>query len=188
LTRVVAGEFRGRRLHTLAGGGTRPTAERAREGLFSWLGARIQGAVMLDLFAGTGAIGIEALSRGAEYVTFVERTRAATSVLRRNLSDLGLLERTRLLKLDTRGALSRLGREGRTYDLVFADPPYGEDWGPQLADDDSLVGLLAAGGLMLLERASKTAAAKSAFLELKGTREYGDTSFDWYEPAGESGA
>ena len=188
MTRVVAGEFRGRRLHTLAGGGTRPTAERAREGLFSWLGARIKGAVMLDLFAGTGAVGIEALSRGAEHVTFVERTPAAMSVLRRNLTDLGLLDRTRLLRLDTRGALRRLGRERRSYDLVFADPPYDEDWGPQLADAARQAELLAAGGLMILERASRTAAANSALLELKGSREYGDTTFDWYESAGESGA
>ena len=142
---------------------------------------------MLDLFAGTGTIGIEALSRGAAHVTFVERSAVATAVLRRNLKDLELLGPVRVLTLDARAGLSRLGRQGIRFDLMFADPPYASDWTRRLANDRRVVDVLAPNGILVVERA-RAAGAFSAgeLLKLKGSRTYGGTSFDWYEPAGEA--
>ena len=116
--RVVAGEFKGRRLYAPRGSRTRPTADRVREALFSMLGD-VSGARVLDLYAGSGALGIEALSRGAESAVFVERDAKALDALRRNLDATG-----------ARGAVRRedvarfLSRPEGTFDLVFADPPY----------------------------------------------------------------
>lgn len=125
--RIVAGQAKGRRLATPAGA-TRPTSDRAREGLFSSLGALLEldGARVLDLFAGTGAVGLEALSRGAAEAVFVESDRAAAEVLRRNLRDVGL-PGGRIMRRAVAAVLAE--PPGGPFDLVFADPPYA------LADD-----------------------------------------------------
>jgi 16S rRNA (guanine966-N2)-methyltransferase len=122
--RIIAGEFGGRRLRSAAGSATRPTAERVREALFSVLGPVDQAAV-LDLFAGSGALGLEALSRHAASAVFVERDRSALTALRANIEALGLdSDRAQVRPVDARVAL-RTARERReTYDLVFLDPPY----------------------------------------------------------------
>jgi 16S rRNA (guanine966-N2)-methyltransferase len=116
--RVVAGEFRGRRLAAPRGRRTRPTAERVREALFSMLGD-VSGARVLDLYAGSGALGIEALSRGAQSAVFVERDPRAAGVIERNLASLGLDQP--VLRQD---ALRFLARDEGMCDLVFCDPPY----------------------------------------------------------------
>jgi 16S rRNA (guanine966-N2)-methyltransferase len=115
--RVVAGTHRGRRLHRPPSSTARPTADRVREALFAMLGD-VGGARVLDLFAGSGALGIEALSRGASSATFVDRSRAALAVVERNLSELGLEG-----EVHRSDALAFLDR-GAAYDLVFLDPPY----------------------------------------------------------------
>jgi 16S rRNA (guanine966-N2)-methyltransferase len=116
--RVVAGEFRGRRLAAPRGRGTRPTADKVREALFSMLGD-VTGARVLDLYAGSGALGIEALSRGAESAVFVERDPRAAAAIERNLTSLGLEEE--VLRQD---AVRFLARSSGMFDLVFCDPPY----------------------------------------------------------------
>lgn len=118
--RVVAGEFRGRKLVAPAGDATRPTADRVREALFSILGD-VSGARVLDLYAGSGALGIEALSRGAAAADFVDSSRAAVEAIRGNLDTLGLEA-----SVHRRDALAFLAERtgGDPYDLVFADPPY----------------------------------------------------------------
>jgi 16S rRNA (guanine966-N2)-methyltransferase len=123
--RVVAGEFKGRRLHAPRGARTRPTADRVREALFSMLGD-VSGARVLDLYAGSGALGIEALSRGAESAVFVERDHAALSALLRNLQAVGANAEVR------RQDVARfLAQPEGTFDLVFCDPPY--DVAPRVA-------------------------------------------------------
>ncbi len=119
--RVVAGEFRGRRIIAPAGTSTRPTTDRVREATFNALGSRdlVVGAQVADLFAGSGAIGIEALSRGAEHCTFVERDRDALRALRTNLDTLGLADRSRIVTGDVLAVAAAVDA-----DLVFADPPY----------------------------------------------------------------
>ena len=116
--RVIAGDFKGRRLHTARGTRTRPTADRVREALFSMLGD-VSGAHVLDLFAGSGALGIEALSRGAESALFVERDERALAALRRNLEAVGADAAVR-----RQDVMRFLARPEGTYDLVFCDPPY----------------------------------------------------------------
>ena len=122
--RVVGGGLRGRRLSTVPGLRTRPTADRTREAVFNILGAAVRGARVLDLFAGTGAYGIEALSRGARCAAFVESDRAALAVLRRNIEACRLLEHTRVVGRDALDRLDGLTQEGCRFNLVFIDPPY----------------------------------------------------------------
>jgi 16S rRNA (guanine966-N2)-methyltransferase len=166
--RVIAGELGGRRLAVPRGRSTRPTAERVREALFSMLGP-LEGAVVLDLFAGSGALGIEALSRGAARATFVEHAPAALAALRANVAALGLGERTRVHGGD---ALAALRREDK-YDLVFLDPPYAV--APALAGALSreLPGVLRPGARVVSE--SDRRAPLQLALTLARERRYGDT-------------
>ncbi|TMA33838.1 MAG: 16S rRNA (guanine(966)-N(2))-methyltransferase RsmD [Deltaproteobacteria bacterium] len=159
--RVTGGRLGGRRL-VAPPSGVRPTADRVREALFARL-SDLDGVCVLDLYAGTGALGIEALSRGAEHAVFVERSNASLSALRRNLRTLELDDLARVVRGDVRGALRRLAGEGMRFDLVLADPPY---------DDLAL------------------AAPPIEGLVSHGSRRYGDTELEWLEagdppPAGE---
>ena len=126
--RIVAGTFRSRRLVAPAGQGTRPTSDRAREALFAMLGD-IDGARVLDCFAGSGALGLEALSRGAATCAFVERDRAAVAALRANVAALDVADRCAVRAIDVRRALRADAAAGRQYDLFLIDPPY-----PMLVD------------------------------------------------------
>ena len=120
--RVIGGEFRSRRLRTLAGRAVRPTPDRLRETLFNVLAAEVVGKVFVDSYAGTGAVGIEALSRGAARAVFLENNRKAVAVLRENLAALGLEARANVLARSAAGALTGAGG-----DIVFLDPPYHEE-------------------------------------------------------------
>lgn len=125
--RVIGGTFRGRRLGTLPGRAVRPTADRVREALFDLLGARIRGSMFLDAYAGTGAVGIEALSRGAAGVTFVEKHPPALALLRENLERIiGSVRDTpvRVIPGDLMDAVRDLERNRLTFDILFLDPPY----------------------------------------------------------------
>ncbi len=124
--RVVAGSARGRRLEAPRGTSTRPTTDRVREALFNALASRglVEGITVLDLFAGSGALGIEALSRGADEVVFVERDRSAMAVVRANLAATGLQDRARLVSSSVEAWLGSPEATGRTFDVAFCDPPY----------------------------------------------------------------
>lgn len=135
--RVVAGELRGRRIEAPSGTDTRPTTDKVREATFNALGSLdlVRDAVVVDLYAGSGALGIEALSRGAAHCTFVERDRSALRVLKANLATLGLEDRARVVA----GDAAVVGR-GISADVVLADPPYDFDgWGELLAGTDANV-------------------------------------------------
>ncbi len=120
--RVIGGEFRSRRLKSIPGLETRPTPDRLRETLFDVLAPRIQGALFLDAYAGTGAVGIEALSRGARRCVFVEKNRAAAAVIRGNLMTLGIENRAEVFTGKAAPVLERINA-----DIVFLDPPYESD-------------------------------------------------------------
>ena len=121
--RIIGGEHRGRRLHFPDGRGLRPTADRVRETLFNWLQGELGGRRVLDLFAGSGALGLEALSRGAPEAVFVERSRTAAAQLRDNLALLGLQDRSEVLCQDARRFLQQ---PRAPFGLVFLDPPFAE--------------------------------------------------------------
>jgi 16S rRNA (guanine966-N2)-methyltransferase len=127
--RVIAGKYRGRTLRSLRGSAIRPTSDRLRETLFNVLTAgspeALQNTIWLDLFAGTGAVGIEALSRGARQVYFVETSAAAAKLIETNLQSLGIVEGYKILRDDLAGVVWRLQREHFVGDVVFLDPPYG---------------------------------------------------------------
>ncbi len=122
--RVITGSARGRRLETLPGVNTRPTGEKVKESLFSAIQFDIEGRRVLDLFAGSGQLGIEALSRGASGCVFVDKNTDAVQIIRRNLQHTNLAEKAQVLGTD---ALSYLTRPGDRFDLVFLDPPYASE-------------------------------------------------------------
>jgi 16S rRNA (guanine966-N2)-methyltransferase len=170
--RVVGGELGGRRFAAPRGAATRPTSERIREALFAILGP-IEGAHVLDLFAGSGALGIEALSRGAARVTFVESASGALAAIDRNLSSLRVQKRARVVRADARAALRSATARGDRYDLVFLDPPYAQAraLGPQLSR--ALPGLLAPAARVLSESDRREPLELDLPLSLE--RRYGDT-------------
>jgi 16S rRNA (guanine966-N2)-methyltransferase len=166
--RVVAGEFRGHRLQAPRGRSTRPTADRVREALFSMLGD-VSGARVLDLYAGSGALGIEALSRGAAKAVFVERDAAAVAAIRRNLDAVGARE----ADVRRQDVLRFLASCTDVFDLVFADPPY--DSAPRLAGPLSaaLPAVLDENALIVTESSKRTPLELT--LPLARERTYGDT-------------
>jgi 16S rRNA (guanine966-N2)-methyltransferase len=171
--RVIAGRLGGRRLKAPRGRSTRPTSDRVREALFSMLGP-LDGVSVLDLFAGSGALGIEALSRGAAKVVFAERDAAAAGALNENLTALGIgREQGELRRGDALRALESARERGEKYDLVFIDPPYrrAPDWGPELSA--LLPPLLAPAARVVVESDRRLPLQLEMGIELE--RRYGDT-------------
>jgi 16S rRNA (guanine966-N2)-methyltransferase len=176
--RVVAGELGGRRLHAPRGSATRPTSDRVREALFAMLG-ELGGASVLDLFAGSGALGIEALSRGAAEAVFVERSEPALRALVANLGALGLGKaQAQVRRTEALAALRSARRRKETYDLIFIDPPYSQarDWGPELSA--ALPSLLRPAARVVVENDRR--APMELELALERERRYGDTSIRIY--------
>jgi 16S rRNA (guanine966-N2)-methyltransferase len=169
--RVIAGRYGGRRLQAPPGTATRPTSDRVREALFSILGVRVAGARVLDLFAGSGALGLEALSRGAAAVTFVESAPAALRVLRANVAALGA--DAEIARADAVRWLRAASAGARQYDLVFLDPPYrqAEALGGPLSD--LLPAVLGPGALVVAE--SDRRAPLELTIPTIDERRYGDT-------------
>ena len=162
------------------GGATRPTADRVREALFAILG-NVGGARVLDLYAGTGALGIEALSRGAAFATFVEEARPTLAVLSENLNTLSLQGRSRVVATSVRAARRALQKHG-PFDLVFADPPYAEvsralDAVASLIKSEPPA--IAAAARIVVEHAARDELSHPA-LERESTRRYGDTSVSFF--------
>jgi 16S rRNA (guanine966-N2)-methyltransferase len=173
--RVVAGSARGRRLDGPTGAGTRPTSDRVRESVFNALLSRmdLEGTRVLDLFAGTGALGIEALSRGASEAVFVESDRNAVATIRRNLTATGLAERATVVTQRAENWLRGPAADGESFDVAFCDPPYAfDDW------EALLVNLPAR--LAVLESDRPVAVAGWAVAR---ERRYGTTFVTFAEPA-----
>lgn len=179
--RVIAGDLRGRRLFAPRTG-VRPTSDRVRESLFAVLGP-LAGGCVLDLYAGTGALGIEALSRGAATAVFVDRAPGSLSVLRRNLAALALGDRSRVIRADVAAGLGRLQRAGESFDLVFADPPY-ETLGVEAVLAVLVEGrLLREGASVVVERGRRHPLAAVAGLAQIDERSYGDTVITRLRPS-----
>lgn len=173
--RIVAGTLGGRRLHAPEGDATRPTTDRVREALFSILGD-IDDAVVLDLYAGTGALGLEALSRGAKRVVFVESASKAATVLRKNVDELGQRDRCELIARPIERSFAEIERRG-PFDLVFVDPPYASWKGPAIDALSAVVArALTSSATVVLEHATRDGAPTIEGLRAFDQRTYGDTS------------
>ena len=170
--RIVAGAKRGRRLKVARGGATRPTSERVREATFDVLGP-VDGLVVLDLFAGTGAMGLEALSRGAAHCVFVEEDQAVVAVLRENIADLGYGSCSRVMPAGYEQALRRLAQGDRGFDLLFVDPPYRMLAEVEVTLKPLVASLLGDNGVVIVEgdKSSRVTLGETTVFD----RIYGDT-------------
>jgi 16S rRNA (guanine966-N2)-methyltransferase len=172
--RIIAGSAKGRRLRSPAGTGTRPLTGRAREALFSSLGSIVVGARVLDLFAGSGSFGLEALSRGAEYVVFVERGRAALTALRANIALVGLGG-------DVVAGDAESFVTGDRFDLVFVDPPYALPLASVEKVLERTVAALLPGATAVVHRRAGGGTPAPAGLRLTDRRRYGDSELWRFE-------
>ena len=177
--RIIGGSARGRRIKSPPGQ-VRPTSDRVREALFSILGPEVPRGRFLDLFAGSGAVGLEALSRGAQYVEFVEEDPARAAAIRNYLKDFGWSDRGRVLRLSARKYLARVPEK---FDIIFVDPPYA---GPLLREAIQQIisaRALADGGILVLEHPSSTVPDVPGLTTHRvKTYRYGDTTLSVYRP------
>ncbi len=177
--RVIAGRYRGRRLKAPTWDGLRPTSDKLRETLFNILASRIEGARVLDGFAGTGAVGIEALSRGAAHVTFVEADRRAATLVEENLARCGITTQYSVERGDIAAVLRRLAGDAQ-FDVIVLDPPYDADAGEALA---AAAARLAPGGVLVLERATRRDPGVPASLARTRDVKSGDSTLTFYTMA-----
>ncbi len=180
MLRVITGTYRGMHLSSVPGLHTRPTQDRVKEAIFSILGDRVDGATVLDLFSGTGSLGIEALSRGASEIVFVENAQAPLKALRQNIARVDESS-CKVLPVPIQRALPLLAREGKRFDLIFMDPPYGK----KLVDKTlSLLvqhSLLTETGQIVAEHETRAVIPKEIGTLFRiDSRKYGDTSISFY--------
>lgn len=178
--RIISGDLRGRRIRLPRSPEVRPTGDRVREALFSMLGGSLLGLRVLDAYAGSGAFGLEAVSRGAHEALFVDPDREVLDTLKTNVAALGVAGRCRILP----GRVETLVSEGRlgTFDLVFADPPWSLHAGSGLLDALARGRAVASGGRVVIERESSDGPAECDGFALIRTSRYGRTSLDFYAP------
>ena len=176
--RIVGGDFKGRHLVTPDGQGTRPTSDRAREAIFNVLANAewapdLDGARVMDVFAGSGALGFEAMSRGAAFCLFVETDEAARGAIRENVDAMGLFGRTRVHRRDATSLGVRPGADGPAFDLAFLDPPYAKGLGEIALARLAEGGWLAPGALVVFERGVDEPDFDVAGFEKLDARDYG---------------
>lgn len=177
--RIIAGEMRSRKLKAPEGMDTRPTADRVKEALFSILQGRVYGARVLDLYGGSGALALEAISRGASGAVIADQSPKACQAIQENIESLRVTDKAQLLRMKDTTALKALKGQGDSFDLIFLDPPYRMDPEPVCA----LIleyGLLTPGGMIVIEHAREKHPALPAPLRLTDRREYGAAGLSFY--------
>jgi 16S rRNA (guanine966-N2)-methyltransferase len=183
--RVIAGKYRSRTLRSLKGQALRPTSDRLRETLFNILGAAVSGATFVDLYAGTGAVGIEALSRGAKHAIFVEQHAPAAALIRRNLEPLGIGTEAEILGMSVARAIERLEARNVHAQFIFLDPPYAAD--AEYEDTLEALGespIVAPGARVVVEHLRKREMPdRVGELELARVVEQGDAALSFYHLA-----
>ena len=179
--RIIAGELRGRRLRTLDGLKIRPTSDRLRETLFNILAPRITDARFLDLCAGSGAVGIEAISRGASSVVFIESSRRAAALIEENLEHCGIAARAHVHNRDALAALKLLGSKGVQFDIIYFDPPYESHIYSPVLELIAKTSLLARDGVLVAEHRG-SAILNPGYGDLRPYREVkqGDSRLTFY--------
>ncbi len=173
--RIIAGSLGGRKIETPDGKKTHPMSERIRNALFNSIGDEIGGARVLDAFAGSGALGIEAISRGASHATFIERDRIAQKVIDENITTLGISEQTKIIRASVAAWISTY--DGELFDIILVDPPYHD---PQFSTAIQLNGLLKPGALMVLSRPGRSESPTGARIVVVDNRSYGDAALTYF--------
>ena len=183
---IIAGQRRGAQLFAPKGMDTRPTQAKVKESLFSIIQLYVPDARVLDLFAGSGSLALEAVSRGASFAVMVDMDREAQNCIRRNVEKLRFEERTQLLRTDWKQAVSQL-RGTEPFDLVFLDPPYRMTELPECCAALADAGLLAEDAMLVLEHRTGVFAPPDERFELFRERAYGDTEIHFYLYSGKEG-
>jgi len=183
--RVIAGSLKGRRLVVPRGATTRPTGDQVRIALMDTLTPWLPGARVLDLFAGAGGVGFEALSRGALDATFVEHEARAVAALDANIAALGVRTQARVLRLDAGRALRRLAADGERFGIVFLDPPYATDLATRTLEALGAGGVVAPGTIVVAQHLTKRAAASEVgVLKAFRARRFGETTLTFFRAEG----
>ena len=186
MVRIIAGTARGRRIETLEGVETRPTLDRVKEAVFGSLQFRIPYAKVLDLFAGSGNLGLEALSRGAKHVVLNDRNPACVEIIRRNVETLGFSDAARTMNLDYAAAIAQLSSEGEAFDLAFLDPPYREGISGDAVRRLFESGLILPGGVVVLEHAAELVPKdEPGVYRVARTKRFGKCGYSLIEEDGE---
>lgn len=179
--RITGGQAKGILIAAPRGNRIRPTADKVREALFNTLGSEVTGRRVLDLFAGTGALAIEALSRGAKCAVMIEKDSIAAKAIKANLTRAGLAERAKVVRADYRSALRRLDRAGEECDLIFIDPPYHSTILEGIVDVLAGFRVISRSAIIVVEHFSKTNPPNSILnATLNQTRFYGQTALTYY--------
>lgn len=173
--RVIAGAAKGHTLQTIEGLNTRPTTDRIKETLFNIIAFDLPECSFLDLFAGSGGIGIEALSRGAAEAVFAEAAAECQQVIAANLQHTKLQDRARLMKMDVLSALDKLAEEGKSFDIIFVDPPYESGLYEPVLEKIAASGLLKQEGYLIAERSSQIPLTLPAGMEVLREKAYKTT-------------
>ncbi len=174
--RIISGKFRGRKLLSSSGNATRPTSDRVREALFNILSYQIETATVLDLFAGTGALGIESASRGAGSVVCIDNSQTAIGTIQKNVGNLALEETLKIIKWDIARDLNCIRTSEPVYDLVFLDPPYGRGLVEKALENLHRSRSVKPGATLVVEHSNREPLPEDRpFLELTDQRKYGKT-------------
>jgi 16S rRNA (guanine(966)-N(2))-methyltransferase RsmD len=174
--RIITGHAKGTKLKTPRGLETRPTADRVKESVFNILGDAVWDALVLDLFAGTGNLGLEALSRGARHAVFIDQSLNSVAIIKENALHTKLAEHTEVHKDEVVRALAKMIRSGRLFDLVFCDPPYNQGLVARVLQQMDENPVLVPGGIMVIEHSKhEIIAAEWKKLTVKRTERYGET-------------
>ena len=182
--RIIAGEMRSRRLKAPEGMDTRPTADKVKDALFSILLRHVPGARVLDLYAGSGALSLEAISRGAASAVLADCSQKACKIIAENIESLGCQDRARLLRQGDSAALALLKKEGAQFDLIFLDPPYRMNMSDVCARLEK-EGILSEDGIIIVEHDKENAPTPPDTLTLVDRREYGITGLSFFKRTGE---
>ncbi len=174
--RVIAGEKRGLKLKAPDGMNTRPTTDRIKESLFNILAPLLYEAYFLDLFSGSGGVGIEAISRGAKKAVFADRDEEACRIINENIKRAGFESRSLVIKADFYSALKKTAALGYKFDVIFMDPPYYSDFFENILDEIKILGILNNKGIVVAEQAKNEPEIKAGGFKVFRIKEYGKTT------------
>ncbi len=188
MVRIIAGSARGRKLETPEGLGTRPTLDRVKEAAFGSLQFALPGSRVLDLFSGSGNLGLEAVSRGASFAVLNDHDAGCCEIIQKNTDSLGLSESIRILNGDYLSVISQLDSEGESFDIVFLDPPYHEDFAQIASEELFRRGMIRSGGTVMIEFGTDLPEPHGVdgLMRVRRIKHYGTCSFALLEGDGAS--